>query len=68
MTKPRQMIAVRSYEFEQGLLHLEAAAARSMSDDEITQEYAQYHGKLLKVTDGQMSARQFFALPDFRDL
>jgi len=54
-------IQITTYEFEDGLLHLERGAA---SLEEVTD----MHGPVLKSWDGEMSAKQFFSLPDFNDL
>jgi hypothetical protein len=61
------MIAIRSYQFEGGLLHLELDAARHMTDDEVVGMHP-YAGPLLSVTDGEMHEDDFFGLDDFADL
>lgn len=67
-TEPSGVVAIRSYEFEGGLLHLELDAVRKTSDEEIKELYGQGKGKLLVVSEGEMSARQFYALGEFRDM
>ncbi|RPD45485.1 hypothetical protein DNI29_19075 [Hymenobacter sediminis] len=62
------MIAVRSYEFEGGILHLELAAVRNMSTSEIVEMYGFGKGRLLDVREGQMPVKQFYALGEFLDL
>lgn len=62
------MIAVRSYEFQYGLLHLELSEARHHTTEDIIESYGGGKGKLLDVRDGEMPARQLAALSNFREL
>ena len=60
----QEMVQIRTYEFDKGFLHLELAAVKDMSTEEIEEMY----GAVLSVQDGEMPADEFFDLPDFRDI
>ena len=66
-TAAQAIIEIRSYRFQYGILHLERAAAKGMTNEEIAEQYAE-QGPLLEVLDGEMSEAAFFALSDLRDL
>ncbi len=61
------IIQIRSYRFQYGILHLEKAAADSMTDAEVAEEYY-IKGPLLEAWYDQMDQKEFFDLEDFRDL
>ena len=60
----QEMVQIRTYEFNKGFLHLELAAVKDMSTEEIEEMY----GTVLSVQDGEMPADEFFDLPDYRDI
>lgn len=63
-TPAPETVQIRTYEFSKGFLHLERRTADSMSAEEIEEMY----GPVLSMQDGEMSAEEFFDLPDFRDI
>lgn len=63
----QEIIQIRSYRFQYGILHLEKATADSMTDAEVAEEYY-IKGPLLEAWYDQMEQKEFFALEDFRDL
>ena len=67
MKVPDATIPIRTYRFKYGVLHLEKAATVGMPDEEVAEQYAD-QGPLLEAWNDEMSATEFFDLPDLRDL
>jgi len=61
-------IAIRTYRFRYGILHLELSEAKQQSTEDIIENYGGGKGQLLEVWDDEMSAEEFYDLEDFREL
>ena len=63
-----QVIAIRTYRFQYGILHLELPEAKQQSTEDIIENYGGGKGPLLEVWDDEMATKEFYELEDFREL
>jgi hypothetical protein len=62
-----EIIQIRTYRFQYGVLHLQRASVKGMTDADILEEYCD-KGPLLEAWDDEMGVEEFYGLPDFREI